>query len=47
MMGLKPKVGVKDVIGVIPKMATTFLYVRRFKKILIFPLYLESAVIFP
>ena len=23
-MGLKPKVGVKDVIGVIPKMATTF-----------------------
>ena len=40
--GLKPKVGVKDVIEAIPKMEMT--YVRRFKKIRTFPLFPESAV---
>ncbi len=45
MTGLKPKVGVRYVIGAIPKMKTT--YVLGQKKNHTFPLFLESAVILP
>ena len=43
MTGLKRKVGVKNVIGTIPRMETT--YVRCFEKFCTFSLYLERAVI--
>ena len=42
MTALKRKFSVKDVVGAIPKMKTT--YVRRVKKIRTFPLHSESAV---